>query len=83
MASRPNVGADADTALVEQIAVTPANFNDGRAGPEALPDNPGKVFADSAYRESHFGDAVRAKGGRPRIVATGMWERIKPRRRPV
>src|SRR5690606_11589715 len=33
------------------------------------------VFADSAYRGNHFGDAVRAKGGMPRIVATGMWGR--------
>ena len=72
---KAHVGADADTALVEEIAVTPANVNDGRAGPDALPDNPGKVFADSAYRGNHFGDAVRAKGGTPRIVATGMWGR--------
>lgn len=70
-----HVGADADTALVEEVAVTPANINDGKAGPGALPDNPGEVFADSAYRGSHFGDAVRAKGGTPRIVATGMWGR--------
>lgn len=72
---KAHVGADADTALVEEIAVTPANVNDGRAGPEALPDNPGEVFADSAYRGQHVGDAVRAKGGMPRIVATGMWGR--------
>lgn len=72
---KAHVGADADTALVEEIAVTPANINDGRAGPDALPDNPGEVFADSAYRGSHFGDAVRAKGGTPRIVATAMWGR--------
>jgi IS5 family transposase len=26
-------------------------------------------------RGNHFGDAVRAKGGTPRIVATGMWGR--------
>ena len=64
---KAHVGADADTALVEEIAVTPANVNDGKAGPDALPDNPGKVFADSAYRGNHFGDAVRAKGGTPRI----------------
>ena len=32
----------------------------GHAGPEALPDNPGEVFADSAYRGNHFRDAVRA-----------------------
>ncbi|MEX2697459.1 transposase [Rhizobium mongolense] len=40
----------ADTALVEEIAITPANINDGKAGPDALPDDPGEVFADSAYR---------------------------------
>lgn len=40
-----------------------------------LPNDPGEVFADSAYRGRHFGDAVRAKGGTPRIVATGMWGR--------
>jgi transposase, IS5 family len=72
---KAHVGADAETAIVEEIAVTPANVNDGRAGPDALPDNPGEVFADSAYRGSHFRDAVIAKGGVPRIVATGMWGR--------
>lgn len=72
---KAHVGADADTALVEEISITSANINDGKAGPEALPDNPGEVFADSAYRGNHFRDAVRAKGGVPRIVATGMWGR--------
>ena len=45
---KAHVGADATTALVEKVAVTPANINDGRAGPDALPDDPGEVFADSA-----------------------------------
>ena len=72
---KAHVGADADTALVEEISITPANVSDGRAGPDALPDDPGEVFADSAYRGNHFGDAVRARGGIPRIVATGMWGR--------
>lgn len=72
---KAHVGADADTALVEELSVTSANINDGKAGPEALPDNPGEVFVDSAYRGNHFRDAVRAKGGIPRIVATGMWGR--------
>lgn len=72
---KAHVGADADTALVEEVAITPANVNDGRAGPEALPDNPGEVFADSAYQGRHFDDAVRAKGGTPRVVATGLWGR--------
>jgi len=57
------------------VAVTPANVNDGQAGPDALPDDPGDVFADSAYRGQPFGDAVRAKGGAPRIAAAGMWGR--------
>jgi IS5 family transposase len=47
------VGADADTALVDEISVTSANINDGKAGPEASPDDPGEVFADSAYRGNH------------------------------
>ena len=72
---KAHVGADASTSLVEKISVTPANVNDGRAGPDALPDDPGDVFADSAYRGSHFGNAVQAKGGKPRVVATGMWGR--------
>jgi len=72
---KAHVGADATSALVEKISVTPANVNDGRAGPDALPDDPGEVFADSAYRGPHFGDAVRARGGTPCVVATGMWGR--------
>ena len=45
---KAHVGADADTALVEEVSVTSANINDGRSGPEVLPDNPGKVLADRA-----------------------------------
>ncbi|WP_027154920.1 hypothetical protein [Mesorhizobium sp. WSM2561] len=37
-----HVGADADKAIVEQIAITPADINDDEAGPDALPDNPGQ-----------------------------------------
>ena len=72
---KAHVGADADTALVEEIAITPANVHDGNAGGDALPDDPGQVFADSAYRGETFRAAVRAKGGTPRIVATHMWGR--------
>jgi transposase, IS5 family len=72
---KAHVGADADTALVEEIAVTPANVNDGRMGGEVLPEAPGEVYADSAYRGSAFADAVQAKGGSARVVATGVWGR--------
>jgi len=65
---------------VEEIAITAANVNDGKARPTALPDSPGEVFADSAYRGRHFGDAVCTKGGTPRIVATGIWGRDEAER---
>jgi transposase, IS5 family len=59
---KAHVSADANTALVEEVAVTPANVNDGKAGPDALPDAPGEVFADSGYRGKTFREAVRVKG---------------------
>ena len=70
---KAHVGADADTALVETVVVTPGNVNDGRAGPSALPEVVGEVFADSAYSGPHFAAAVRARGGVPRIMATHVW----------
>ncbi len=72
---KAHIGADADTAIVEELAVTPGNVNDGRAGGAALPDDPGEVYADSAYRGPVFAGAVHAKGGVPRVAATGMWGR--------
>jgi IS5 family transposase len=72
---KAHVGADADTALVEALCVTPGNVHDGRAGGGALPEAPGEVYADSAYRGPIFGAAVAARGGTPRIVQTGMWGR--------
>jgi transposase, IS5 family len=36
-------GADAETALVDEVAVTSGNVNDCRAGLEALPETPGDV----------------------------------------
>jgi len=65
----------ANIALVEEIAITPANVNDGKAAPQALREEPGAVFADSAYRGKTFRDAVQTKGGSLRLAATGMWGR--------
>ena len=45
---KAHVGADADTAIVEELSVTPGNVNDGRAGGGALPDDPGDVYAAHA-----------------------------------
>jgi hypothetical protein len=72
---KAHVGADADTALVEDVAITPANVNDGEAGPDALADQPGEVFADSAYQGKTFREAVRVGGGCLRLAVIGMWGR--------
>jgi IS5 family transposase len=72
---KAHVGADADTALVEEVAITPGNVNDGRAGPGALPADPGDVYADTAYRGQVFATAVHARGGVPKVVQTGAWGR--------
>ncbi len=73
---KAHVAADPDTAVVEELTVTPGNVNDGRAGGEVLPDNPGDVYADSAYRGTAFASAVQSKGGSPRVVQTGVWGRL-------
>ena len=70
---KAHVGADADTALVEQVFVTPGHAHDGRSGAGALPEHPGTVFADSAYRGQVFAAAVHARGGTARVVQTGIW----------
>ena len=75
---KAHVGADADTAIVERVGVTPGNAHDGRSGHLALPDDPGDVFADSAYRGQAFAAAVTAKGGTPRVIVTSIWAKSDP-----
>ena len=72
---KAHVACDEDTALIEKLKVTPANVNDGRAGCGIIPDDPGDVYADSAYRGPRFRDAVEARGGRAHVVATAVWAR--------
>lgn len=55
---KAHVGADATTALVEKVSVTPANVNDGRAGPQAIPD----VSDD---------DVTDRQGGRQELLDVG------------
>ena len=52
--------------------MTPGNVHEGRAGSGPLPDDPGTVYAESAYRGEVFGSAVKGRGGTPRIVLAGM-----------
>ncbi len=75
---KAHVGADADTSLVEELAVTPGNAHDERNGEHALPDDPGDVYADSAYRGQVFANAVTLRGGVPFVVQTGVWTKDDP-----
>jgi len=72
---KAHVACDEDTALIEKVGVTPANVNDGKAGCEIIPDDPGDVYADSAYRGARFRGAVEERGGRARVVASHVWAR--------
>jgi IS5 family transposase len=75
-AVRVKTGAIVDATIISSAS----KVDDDHAGPDALPDAPGEVFADSAYRGALFREAVQAKGGTPRIAATGMWDATKTRR---
>ena len=72
---KAHVACDEETALIERVAVTPANVNDGRAGCAVVPKEPGEVYADSAYRGARFRAAVEERGGRTRVVASHVWAR--------
>ncbi len=69
-----HVSMDPSTASVEQVAVTPANVNDGRTGPDVCL----RILArrlPTAPIEARIRNAVRAKGGFLRIAATATWGR--------
>jgi len=72
---KAHAGADSDTALVEELSVTPGNVHDGNAGHGALPDDPHDVFADSGYRGQRFMSAVLAKGGVLKVIQVSAWGR--------
>ncbi len=72
---KAHVASDETTDLVEKVSVTPANVNDGKAGVDVVPDDPGDVFADSAYRGARFRAAVEGRGGTARVIATAVWAR--------
>lgn len=80
---KAHVGADANTALVEKVSVTPANVNDERAGPDALPDDPGDVFADSACRGPHFGTLFAPGAVWTCVDEVGRHLRVARRRKQV
>ena len=63
---KAHLGINVNIDLADEVSVTSTNTYDGEVGLEALPNNSGEVFADSAYRGNHIRDAVRAKNAIPR-----------------
>lgn len=72
---KAHFGAYADTALVEEVAVTAPTPRTATPFLMLCPTIPAKGLPTAPTRGNHLGDAVRAKGGRPRIIATAMWGR--------
>ncbi len=72
---KAHVASNQTTDLVEKVHITPANISDGKAGCDVVPDNPGQVYADSAYRGQRFRQAVEDRGGVARVVQVGVWAR--------
>ena len=66
---------DADTALMQEVAVTSGNAHDGRNRRGHITDDPGGFVADSACQGSMFRETVRARGGKLRVVVIRVWAR--------
>src|SRR5215216_4794945 len=65
---KAHVATDETGGLVRSVEVTTANVHDGIILEAVLPQEPGEVYADSAYSAGRFTDVIRARGGVPRVV---------------
>ena len=72
---KAHVASDAETDIVRAVAVTTANVHDLKKAEEVLPEDPGDVYADTAYAAHRFEQAIMARGGRPWIVQRGIWSK--------
>ena len=70
---KAHVATDQDAVLIRGVEVTTANVHDAAELGAILPDAPGDTFGDTAYSGSKPEAAIRARGGRPRVVHTGTW----------
>ena len=72
---KAHVASDAETDIVRRVAVTTANVHDLNRAEEVLPEDPGDVYADTAYAAHRFEQIIMARGGRPWIVQRGIWSK--------
>jgi transposase, IS5 family len=67
---KAHVATDEDAGLVRGVAVTTANVHDAAELEAVLPPEPGEVYGDSAFAGSRAWEAIRARGGAPRVLHT-------------
>ena len=70
---KAHIATDQDARLIRGVEVTTANVHDAAELMAVLPEAPGDVYGDTAYSGSKPEAAIRARGGRPRIVHSGTW----------
>lgn len=70
---KAHVATDQDAGLIRGVEITTANIHDAAELAAILPAAPGDTYGDSAFAGSKPEAAIRARGGRPRIVHTGTW----------
>jgi transposase, IS5 family len=70
---KAHVATDEAAGLVRAVEVTTANVHDAAELAAVLSDEPGKVYADSAFAGRKAENIIRARGGIPWTVGTGTW----------
>src|SRR5215210_3038975 len=70
---KAHVATDEAGGLVRSVEITTANVHDGIMLDAVLPQEPGEVYADSAYAADRFTNVIRARGGVPRVVYAHTW----------
>jgi IS5 family transposase len=70
---KAHIATDQDARLIRGVEVTTANVHDAAELTAVLPEAPGDVYGDTAYSGSKPEAAIRARGGRPRIVHSSTW----------
>lgn len=67
------VATDQEAGLIRGVEVTTANVHDAAELAAVLPNDPGRVYGDSAFTGTRPAAVIRATGGMPYVVHTGTW----------
>jgi IS5 family transposase len=70
---KAHVATDEGAGLIPAVEVTTANVHDAAELAAVLPEQPGRVYADSAFAGRKAEAAIRARGGTPWTIGTGTW----------